>query len=218
MSSVSRPPRSSALAGAVTSFWVSVRPDAGSDEVVLPNGRAQLVVDGDHGVALLVGPRTRPATVSSSTFAAGMSLSGAGLRALSRIPVPELVDVAVDADVVIERGRWVQCLEESDPAAILDRLEHEALRHVRGDGGLSQQVARGRESDPEMGVESTKSSRLLVLTVVDSSQPFATQSGSPRSTTSASSGSNERFVRCGCRPHRRWWRSPRPVVTPTRPT
>ncbi|WP_436792849.1 helix-turn-helix domain-containing protein [Actinospongicola halichondriae] len=141
MSSVSRPPRSGALAGVVASFWVSVRPEADGDEVVLPSGRAQLVVDGGHGVALLVGPRTRPATVSSSTFAAGMSLSGAGLRALSRVPVPELVDVVVDADVVIERGRWAQCLEESDPSAILDRLEHEALRHLRGDCALSQQVA-----------------------------------------------------------------------------
>lgn len=122
----------------VTSFWVSVRPDADRDEVVLPSGRAQLVVDGDLGVPLLVGPRTSRSVVRSSTFAAGMSLGGVGLRALSDIPVRELVDEVVDADDVLEGGRWTRCLEGSDAAAILDRLEHEALRHLRIDTERNQ--------------------------------------------------------------------------------
>lgn len=133
MRSVSRQPRHPSLIGVVTSFWVSVRLDADRDEIVLPSGRAQLVVDGDHGVSLLVGPRTRPSVVRSSTFAAGMSLGGVGLRALSSIPVQELVDEVVDTDVVLDGGQWTQCLDGSDPAEILDRLEHEALRHLRGD-------------------------------------------------------------------------------------
>ena len=140
MTSVSRPPRHRSLIGVVTSFWVSVRLAAELDEIVLPSGRAQLVVDGDHGVSLLVGPHTSPSVVRSSTFAAGMSLSGVGLRALSRIPVPELVDEVVDADVVLEGGRWTQCLEGSNPATILDRLENEALRHLRVDAEQNQLV------------------------------------------------------------------------------
>ena len=140
MTSVSRSPRHRSLIGVVTSFWVSVRLDADRDEIVLPSGRAQLVVDGDYGVSLLVGPHTSPSVVRSSTFAAGMSLGGVGLRALSSIPVRELVDEVVDADVVLEGGRWTQCLEGSDPEAILDRLEHEALRHLRVDTQQNQLV------------------------------------------------------------------------------
>ena len=140
MRSVSRPPRHRSLSGVVTSFWVSVRFDAVRDELVLPSGRAQLVVDGDHGVSLLVGPRTRPSVVRPSTFAAGMSLGGAGLRALFNVPVRELLDEVADADAVSEGGRWTQCLERSDPAEILDRLEHEALRHLRVETGQNQLV------------------------------------------------------------------------------
>ena len=139
MTSVSRSPRHRSLIG-VASFWVSVRRDADRDEIVLPSGRAQLVVDGEHGVSLLVGPHTSPSVVRSATFAAGMSLGGVGLRALSSIPVRELVDEVVDADLVLEGGRWTQCLEGSDPAAILDRLEHEALRHLRVDTEQNQLV------------------------------------------------------------------------------
>lgn len=133
MTSASRSPRHRWLIGVVASFWVSVRPDADREELVLPNGRAQLVVDGDHGVSLLVGPRTRPSVLRPSTFAAGISLDGLGLHALTRAPVRELVDEVVDTDAVWRRGRWTQCLERSDPAKILDRLEHEALRHLRVD-------------------------------------------------------------------------------------
>lgn len=131
--SVSRPPRHPSLVGVVASFWVSVRPDADRPEIVLPSGRAQLVVDGNNGGALLVGPQTGPSARRTSTFAAGMSLGGVGLHALSRVPVQELVDEVVDTDAVGEGGRWTHCLERSDPAEILDRLEREALRHLRVD-------------------------------------------------------------------------------------
>lgn len=141
MRSVSRLPRYRSLVGVVTSFWVSLRLDADGDEIVLPSGRGQLVVDGDHGVSLLVGPHTGPSVVRSSTFAAGLSLGGVGLRALFSIPVQELVDEVVDADAVWKGGRWTQCLERSDPAEILDCLECEALRHLRVDAEQNQLVA-----------------------------------------------------------------------------
>ena len=76
--SVSRPPGSSVLHGVVESFWVSVRPDAASEELVLPSGQAQLVIDGVSGDSLLVGPRSRPTVVPTSRFAAGMSLGPCG--------------------------------------------------------------------------------------------------------------------------------------------
>jgi AraC-like DNA-binding protein len=138
--SVSRPPRHRSLDGVVTSLWVSVRSDADREETVLPNGRAQLVVDGDLGVSLLVGPRTSPSVVRPSAFSAGMSLGGVGLRALSRVPVRLLVDEVVDADLVLAGGRWTGCLDGSDPAAILDRLEEEALRHLRVDTDQGRMV------------------------------------------------------------------------------
>lgn len=125
----------------VASFWVSVRPEADRPEIVLPSGRAQLVVDGDHGGALLVGPQTRPSVRRTSTFAAGMSLGGIGLHALSGVPVRELVDEVIETDAVGERGRWTRCLEAPDPAKILDRLEHEALRHLRADRDHHRLVA-----------------------------------------------------------------------------
>ena len=124
--SVSRPPGSSVLHGVVESFWVSVRPDAASEELVLPSGQAQLVIDGVSGDSLLVGPRSRPTVVPTSRFAAGMSLGPVGLFALSTIPPRVLVDdVADDAEAF---GRSVAgCLDESDPSAIIDRLEQQML-------------------------------------------------------------------------------------------
>lgn len=136
MESVSRPPRHPALHGVVASFWVSVRPDAAPDEFVLPSGQAQLVVDGDRGVSLLVGPRTRAAVVPSSKFAAGVCLGPVGLSALSGVQPRELVDEVADADEALG-GRTVACLDGSDPLDILARLE----RHLLG--------LRREDSEPE---------------------------------------------------------------------
>lgn len=126
MESVSRPPQHPALYGVVASLWVSVRPDAAPVELVLPSGQAQLVVDGDRCVSLLVGPRSRPSVVPSSRFAAGISLSPVGLCALSTFPPRELVDDVADADEVLGE-RMTACLDGSDPVDILDRLERQML-------------------------------------------------------------------------------------------
>lgn len=133
MRSASRAPRCRSLDGVVSSMWVSTRPGPSCDEIVLPSGTAQLIVDGDTGAGLVVGPRTAPSVVRSARFAAGISLTAVGLDTLSRIPVQQLVDEVVDADAVMEPGRWVDCLERTDPAAVLDALEHETLRHVGDD-------------------------------------------------------------------------------------
>jgi AraC-like DNA-binding protein len=141
MRSLARPPRCPLLVGRVDSFWVSARCDVGGDEIVLPSGRAQLVVDGDRSSALVVGPRTVPAIVRPSAFAAGVSLSGVGLSALSNVPVWDLVDTVVAANTIWEGERWGPCLDTSDPVEILDRLEQETLRHLRGEAEQNQMVA-----------------------------------------------------------------------------
>jgi len=137
---MSRAPRHPALVGLVASLWVSARSSADDHETILPSGRAQVVIDGDRGGSLLVGPHTRPSVVRPSTFAAGMSLSGVGLHALCRAPVRELLDEMVDAGDVWEREQWGRCLDTSGPSEILDCLEHEALRHLRVDRDLDRQV------------------------------------------------------------------------------
>ena len=92
METMSRAPRHPALVGLVASLWVSARSSADDHETILPSGRAQVVIDGDRGGSLLVGPHTRPSVIRPSRFAAGMSLSGVGLHALCRAPMRELLD------------------------------------------------------------------------------------------------------------------------------
>lgn len=130
MDTVSRPPRHPALAGVVATLWVSTRRDV-DDELVLPTGRAQIVVDGDRGRSLVVGPQTFSSVVRPSAFAAGVSLGGVGLRALSRVPVHEVLDQVVDTADVWDHDPWERCLDAPGPSEILDRLERAALRHLR---------------------------------------------------------------------------------------
>lgn len=124
---------------------MSVRTDVASEEIVLPSGQAQLVVDGDRGVSLLVGPRSRPAVVPSSRFAAGISLGPVGLRVLSAVPPRELVDDAADANEALGE-RTTACLDGSDPVDILDRLERQMLRLRRDDSELDRLVLAAEQS------------------------------------------------------------------------
>lgn len=145
MESVSRPPRHPALYGVAESFWVSVRPEAATDELVLPSGQAQLVVDGDRGVSLLVGPRTRAAVVPSSRFAAGISLGPVGLTALSAVQPRDLVDDVAEADEALGE-RTTACLDGSDPLDILDRLERQIVGLHRDDSEPDQLVLAAERS------------------------------------------------------------------------
>jgi AraC-like DNA-binding protein len=124
----------------VDALWVSCGPGRATVETVLPNGRAQIVIDGDRGESLLVGPRTRPSVVRPPTFSAGVSLGGLGMPALSRAPTREVLDEVVDAGDVWAGAPWARCLDTVAPDEILDRLEHEALRHLRDERELDRQV------------------------------------------------------------------------------
>lgn len=145
MESTSRPPRHRPLYGVVEAFWVSLRPDAASDELVLPSGRAQLVVDGDSGRSLLVGPRSQPALVASSRFAVGISLGPLGLCALSTLSPRELVDDVADATEALGES-VAECLDGSDPCDVIDRLERETLRFRREDCETDQMVLAAERS------------------------------------------------------------------------
>lgn len=145
MESVSRPPRHPALLGVATSFWVSVRSDAAREELVLPSGQAQLVVDGDRGASLLVGPRTRAAVVPASRFAVGISLGPTGLRALSAVPPRDLADDVADADEALG-APTTACLDGSDALDILDRLERQVLDLRREDSEADQLVRAAERS------------------------------------------------------------------------
>jgi AraC-like DNA-binding protein len=79
------------------SCWVTRR-GRGEVERVLPNGRAQVVVDLSTGRAILVGPRTTSAVVTPPAAAAGFALSGAGLGAILGPDAGALVDDVVELD------------------------------------------------------------------------------------------------------------------------
>jgi AraC-like DNA-binding protein len=79
------------------SCWVTRR-GRGELERVLPNGRAQVVVDLNTGRAVLVGPRTMSAVVTPPAAAAGFALSGAGLGAILGPDAGALVDDVVELD------------------------------------------------------------------------------------------------------------------------
>lgn len=145
MRSLSRPPRHPALHSVVASLWWSERPEAAPLESVLPSGRAQLVVDGDSGVSLVVGPRTEAAVVRSSRCAVGASLGPVGLAVLSSLPPQELVNQAGDADEVLG-GQVAASLDGSDVDEAFDQLERRLLRLLRPVGDDDAMVFEAERS------------------------------------------------------------------------
>jgi AraC-like DNA-binding protein len=84
----------------VDCFWRSERDGEPTLERVLPTGRAQVVVDLDTGAATLVGPRTVSAIVRPPRCAVGLSLSGSGLARIVGGDAHQLVDAAIDLEVL----------------------------------------------------------------------------------------------------------------------
>jgi hypothetical protein len=132
VNSASRPPTHAALSGVVSSFWLSHRAEAVTADVVLPNGRAQLVVELDSGTALLVGPRTTSAQVQIPRATAGLALTAMGLHGIADVPAHELVDEVVEVEALWGDSRWLRHLEHARSAAeLLSALERETVRHLR---------------------------------------------------------------------------------------
>lgn len=132
VNSRSRRPTHAALRGVVASFWLSHRPEVETGEGVLPNGRAQVVVDLDAGTALLVGPRTTSAHVEIPRNTAGLSLTAVGLHRIADLPADELVDQVVDVEELWAGRRWLRHLEDARSAEdVLARLEEETVRRLR---------------------------------------------------------------------------------------
>ncbi len=132
VSSARRPPTHAALSGVVSSFWLSQRVGAETADVVLPNGRAQLVVDLDAGTALLVGPRTTSAQVQIPRTAAGLALTALGLCGIADVPAHELVDEVIEVEELWGDNRWLRHLEHARSADdLLSNLERETVRHFR---------------------------------------------------------------------------------------
>lgn len=80
----------------VESFWRWERKGAAKYERVLPSGRAQVIVDLDTGVAVIVGPRTVSAVVAPVRCAAGFSLSGSGLARIVGGDARQMIDTTID--------------------------------------------------------------------------------------------------------------------------
>lgn len=100
--------------------------------MVLPNGRAQLVVDLDAGTALLVGPRTTSVQVQVPVNTAGVALTAVGLQRVADIPAHELVDQVVDVDELWGDRRWLRHLEQArSEEDLLSHLEEEVVHHLR---------------------------------------------------------------------------------------
>lgn len=132
VNSVSRSPTHAVLRGVVSSFWLSHRVGRETADVVLPNGRAQLVVDLDAGTALLVGPRTTSAQVQIPRTTAGLALTAMGLHGIADVPAHELVDEVVEVEELWGDSRWLRHLEHARSAdELLSRLERETVRHLR---------------------------------------------------------------------------------------
>jgi AraC-like DNA-binding protein len=87
----------------IESYWVTRSGGVGVERV-LPNGRAQVVVDLSTGRAILVGPRTTSAVVTPPAAAAGFALSGAGLGAILGPDAGALVDDVVELDQLHPRA------------------------------------------------------------------------------------------------------------------
>lgn len=86
------------LRGVVSSFWLSHRVGRETADVVLPNGRAQIVVDLDAGTALLVGPRTTSAQARIPRTTAGLALTALGLHGIADVPAHQLVDEVIEVE------------------------------------------------------------------------------------------------------------------------
>ncbi|MFC7547400.1 helix-turn-helix domain-containing protein [Plantactinospora sp. GCM10030261] len=128
----SRPPRHAALRGVVSWFWLSHLTGQPGAHVVLPNGRAQIVVDLHGGTALLVGPRTTSARVEISGTTAGLALTAVGLSRVVQVPAHELVDEVVDLHDFWGGSRWLRRLEHARSAEeLLSGLERETVCHLR---------------------------------------------------------------------------------------
>lgn len=116
----------------MSSFWLSQKVGPEAAEVVLPDGRAQLVVDLDAGTALLVGPRTTSAQVQIPRTTAGLALTAVGLYAIADVPADELVDQVIKVEELWGEGRWLRHLEHARSAGeLLAGLERETVRHLR---------------------------------------------------------------------------------------
>jgi AraC-like DNA-binding protein len=132
VNSASRPPTHAALRGVVSSFWLSHRVGSETADVVLPNGRAQLVLDLDAGTALLVGPRTTCAQVQIPRTTAGLAFTAMGLHGIADVPAHELVDEVVEVDELWGDSRWLRHLEHARSThELLSGLERETVRHLR---------------------------------------------------------------------------------------
>lgn len=132
MNSASRPPTHAVLSGVVSSFWLSHRVGPETAHVVLPNGRAQLVVDLDAGTALLVGPRTTSAQVQIPRITAGLALTAMGLYGIADVPAHELVDEVIEVEELWGESRWLRHLEHARSAdEFLSGLERETVRRLR---------------------------------------------------------------------------------------
>lgn len=132
VNSTSRPPIHAAIRGVVSSFWLSHRVGSETPDVVLPNGRAQLVVDLDAGTALLVGPRTTSAQVQIPRTTAGLALTAMGLNSIADVPAHELVNEVIEAEELWGDSRWLRQLEYARSAdELLSSLERETVRRLR---------------------------------------------------------------------------------------
>lgn len=101
-------------------------------DVVLPTGRAQLVVDLDAGTTMLVGPRTISARVRIPRTTAGVALTAMGLHRIADAPAHELVDEVIDVGELWGGSRWLRRLEHARSAEeLLSGLERETVRRLR---------------------------------------------------------------------------------------
>lgn len=133
----SRPPRSALLRGLVDTIWYCEAAEAPAAELLMPTGRAQIVIgiaDSAPG-ALIQGPMSAAAEIDTAMQrrAVGVAFSPGGLAPFVGGPVGELADVRVELGA--EWGRRGSSVvsdlgELGDAAAISTRIEEELVGRI----------------------------------------------------------------------------------------
>ncbi len=139
------------VAQVVETIWLCRIDDASGDEVLLPTGRAQLILglDPANPVAVIQGPTTEPTVIDSATqrLAVGVALRPGGLAALTgesasefvdrRVPVAGALDLDVDGLIEavraeIEHGSRPRALERALDRQLgtVDRAPAATVRHA----------------------------------------------------------------------------------------
>lgn len=112
----------------------------------MPSGRGQVVITESRDEPLVVGPKSQASTVPTASLSAGVAFTGAGFGTLCRLPVVELVNQDVDADVVWPNMRWDDCFADGHAVGVLDRLESQMIRLLRSGPQPNSQVLAAEQA------------------------------------------------------------------------